>query len=403
MHFGTLVIGFICLALRVLGAKKASKAGDAAKPSTVQLIHDKSRLSPVISVSDKTFAQYVTNRPRDYHAVLMLTALNPKYSCSVCVRAKDILKEMAKAYHSQYTFNTSSPHARIAFFSADVDDAPNLFAEMRLESVPHFYILHPAADKAPKAALPSLEVESRAIIDGLPSGLKLLEESTSVSVRLRVDPWPFVVGASLLGLLLSYLTSSAAYDLPGTIDLYRSPSLWAAVSVLCFAVGVSGSIFCVIRSAPLYGPGPGGSLSIFAPQGREQYLLEGVIVAALTLTMAALCHLLRLSTSVRFPLLRHVLVLCCLAAFCTLGVQLWMAYVIKTPWYSLKETLPAELWRAVASSVKKTSGLGKRLWRLSEYWLLDPSAQDPAVLWKKADGLLLDYLKRQIASFRTSS
>jgi hypothetical protein len=136
-----------------------------------------------------------------------------------------------------------------------------------------------------------------------------------------------------------------------------------------------------------------GALSVFAAQGRDQFLLEGVIVALLTLSLSLTYYFLRLSTKLRFPLVRHVLVLLFLAIFCTLGVELWQAYVLKTPWYSLRDTMPAELWRLLTSSVKKNSGVGKRLLRLSEIWLFE--AKDFATFQKKVETLLLDYLRRQ--------
>lgn len=62
-----------------------------------------------------------------------------------------------------------------------------------------------------------------------------------------------------------------------------SCSFWPTFSnkQICFGVGVSGSIFCVIRSAPLYGYGREGPV-IFADEGREQFLIEGIIISALT-------------------------------------------------------------------------------------------------------------------------
>ncbi|RYG63970.1 hypothetical protein EON64_14900, partial [archaeon] len=59
-------------------------------------------------------------------------------------------------------------------------------------------------------------------------------------------------------------------------------------SQVCFAVGVSGSISCVIRGAPLFGFSRQGVVSVFAAQGREQFYLEGIAVAALTLLLASL-------------------------------------------------------------------------------------------------------------------
>ena len=113
----------------------------------------------------------------------------------------------------------------------------------------------------------------------------------------------------------------------------------------------------------------------------------------------------------RFPLARHCAVLLALSLCAVLLLQIWDAYVMKTGWYSLKETLPGDVWSFLTSSVKKGSGLPKRLLRMSEYWLLesrsleafahkfqvddDSSLVHPS-LTHSLQVIVLDYLKRQL-------
>jgi hypothetical protein len=104
---------------------------------------------------------------------------------------------------------------------------------------------------------------------------------------------------------------------------------------ICFAVGVSGSIFCVIKSAPLFGMTRKG-LSIFAGQGRDQYLLEGILIAGMTLLAGVAAYCMNMSTKLRFPLLRHAAVLLSLAIWIVLGYHIFETYRMKTGWYNLK-------------------------------------------------------------------
>lgn len=165
-------------------------------------------------------------------------------------------------------------------------------------------------------------------------------------------------------------------------------------------MGVSGSIYCIIRSAPLLGFSRFGTPVIFSTQGRDQFLLEGIVVAVLTLVISFFGYLLRFSTKLHFPLLRHLCVLVCMAGFCAVGCELWQLYVLKTPWYSIKDTIPGEIWRFMTSSVKKNSGLPKRLWRLSEIWLFE--AKEWTAFYKKFEVLIVDYLRRQVPLFASS-
>lgn len=133
---------------------------------------------------------------------------------------------------------------------------------------------------------------------------------------------------------------------------------------------------------------------IFALQGREQNLLEGVIVASLTILFAVSMFSLHYSASIRFPVVRHLAVLFFLAMICTIGIELWKVYVLKTPWYSLKETLPLELWHLLTLGAKKSSGLMRRVWRASEIWLIE--GNDWEGFRKKFKALLIDYIIKQL-------
>lgn len=132
---------------------------------------------------------------------------------------------------------------------------------------------------------------------------------------------------------------------------------------------------------------------LFAPQGRDQFLIEGIVVAFWTVGCALSYTLMLYATKLRFPVVRHVLVLLCMTLFVVFSLQIWQAYVDKTGWYSLRETFPAEVWAWLTASVKKTSGLPKRLLRMSEYWLYE--SKDWASFVKKFDALVTQFVKKE--------
>ncbi len=137
-----------------------------------------------------------------------------------------------------------------------------------------------------------------------------------------------------------------------------------------------------------------GTLSIFAAQGRDQYTAEGIIVALWTIGCGLSYYGLFFFSKVRFPVIRHVGILLSLTCFFVLALEIWKAYTVKTAWYSLRETFPQDVWKFFASSVKKNSGLAKRLLRLSEIFLYD--FKDWDTLYKKFDGLIVEYVKRLV-------
>ena len=159
--------------------------------------------------------------------------------------------------------------------------------------------------------------------------------------------------------------------------------------------------FCIIRSAPLYGETRDGKIEFFSGESREQYLLEGLVVAGLVLCAAMSLVLMCYSLKIPFSLGRHVGVIFFLSVFIVFMQNIWDAYVDKTSWYSLKETLPEPAWHFLTSSVKKNSWLPKRLLRLCELFLSDDfkfTTEDWNKLGKKFQTLIVDYLNRQYSS-----
>ncbi len=135
---------------------------------------------------------------------------------------------------------------------------------------------------------------------------------------------------------------------------------------------------------------------LFAPQGRDQFLIEGIVVALWTVGCALSYTLMLYATKLRFPVVRHVLVLLCMTLFLVFALQIWQAYVDKTGWYSLRDTFPVQVWAWLTASVKKTSGLPKRLLRVSEYWLYE--SKDWASFVKKFNSLVTDYVRKEYLS-----
>lgn len=178
---------------------------------------------------------------------------------------------------------------------------------------------------------------------------------------------------------------------------------------------MSGSIFCVIKSAPAFGYGGGGrrnkggasSVVLFAPQGRDQYLIEGFIVALWSLGCGVVGYIMIAVTKMRrFPILRHILVMLCMAIWMVLLLQIFESYCSKTGWYSLKDTLPSELASWFTASVKKNTALPKRLYRISEIWLLDTkygSKEWVSGFMKKFQLLVVDYIVRTLSTAAAGS
>lgn len=139
---------------------------------------------PLVALSDRNFSKFINDRPRDFYAVVVLTATDPQYKCSVCVKAKRNLEDVAKLYVSQYNISEIPANQRVVFFKAEVDDARNIFTELRVETVPRTFVFPPADTKSKKVPMQEYEIEGRGFLESLSSSVETVNNVTGVKVLL---------------------------------------------------------------------------------------------------------------------------------------------------------------------------------------------------------------------------
>ncbi len=391
-----LVAMTIASAKKSKGSKGSGKDTSSKEESGAQRVSTIASKSPYTFLTDKNFTTFVANRPRNYYAIIMFTALDPRYQCGVCSRARNVYVEASKFYEEQFSFLTEETKKRLAFFVIDVDSGRNTFNDMGLETVPRIFALPPLDIDAPKIKVGDFEVNSQSLLDGSAAFLEQIGETTGVKVVPTQNPWQYILVICVIAYLLAYVASAASFKPSEAVLWYRSPKIWVLVSVACFIVGVSGSIFCVIRSAPLVGRYQGRGLTIFAGQGRDQYLLEGLIVGLLTVGCGIAGMMMIGASKIKSPepLTRHIGVILALSLFVVLSLEIAELYKLKTGWYQVKDTLPPGMWAWMSGSVKKSTGLVKRMFRLSEVFINEYSTFGG--FKKKAKSIILDYLSRRL-------
>jgi len=398
-----LVVGFFCTAD---GARKKSSSSTSSLSSSssssdrdqnaegldrVQGIHDfiYEKETFIIPTNDRNFTKFVSIQPRFYQAALFMTAAGSNYNCMPCKSALAAYEEMAFHYNSQYDFLITPMEHRMAFFVVDVDKARQAFKDMDLETVPRVFVL-PAVSTDDgtyfNVKKNAKEMNTHALLDTMSVLLKELENVSGVKVEPKVSPFPAVFGLSIFAMLLAFMLSYVDDDDSTLYDIVRSPNLWMTFTIMAFSFGVSGSVYCIIRSSPLYSVGRDGSFSIFSTGGRDQTVLEGVVVALYTLGCSLGIYAMYFMSSFSMPMpkgkcnfipafipgaIRSVLV-CAAAAFVILCADLlFRLYVSKTAWYHVKETIPPYLWTFYSSPLKKTSGLVKRLMRVTYIFVFE--------------------------------
>lgn len=148
-------------AARRTKVKESQSKSNSNSEARLQTLTTKFSNQNLVSLTDSNYSKFITLRPRDYVAVVMFTALGSRYSCSACKTALPVYADVANLYYGQYDFNSSLPKDRLAFFIVDADTAGQTFEDMKLETVPRFYILPPRTESDSKMKLSDFEVENR--------------------------------------------------------------------------------------------------------------------------------------------------------------------------------------------------------------------------------------------------
>jgi OST3 / OST6 family, transporter family len=142
-------------------SKESQTKSNSYSDTRLQTLSTKFLKQSLVPLTDSNYSKFVTQRPRDYVAVVMFTALGSRYSCTACKAALTIYVDVANLYYAQYDFNSSLPKDRLAFFIVDADTAGQTFEDMKLETVPRFYILPPRTESDSKLKLSDFEIENR--------------------------------------------------------------------------------------------------------------------------------------------------------------------------------------------------------------------------------------------------
>jgi len=351
-----------------------------------------------IKLTDRNYSDYLTAVPRDYHAVVMFTALADKFGCRICHDFLDQFKKVGSYYNQQYSISLTPKEDRIIFFYLDFDSSNDIFSEMKLESVPKLYILPPKTEKDKKEKINKYEVSTGVLMEGAKGFIKEIENKTNVKINVTVESGPVIFFLGLFAVLWGILVDSASKDVNKALLWYQSKWIYVLISLACFSAGVSGSIYCLLRNVPIIGQNRQGGVSIFAGQGREQYTLEGIIIALWTIGCGASLYLMHYFTTKRYSIVRHLGVIFCMSTFIVLLSLLITQYLEKTKWYQISDVVDKTVYTTLTNymkqPVKPSSGFFKRLVRISEYTLNEYKDFDS--FWKKFKVIIVDYLLEHV-------
>jgi len=370
----------LALALLALGWA----AGQSPEEKKLARLSRLASKESIIQLSDKNFTKYALQAPRPYAVAVVFNAMAPDYGCEACRIFRHTFKAVADMYRGQYDLNTTDQ--KLVFFEIDVDRGRQMFGAMQLQSAPHVYVLPESSGDSSLGDL--MLLRESVIMAPAERLLKALHVRLGIKIEVRKPPGQLLVLGAAFTVLLAFVASWAA-SFDTFKDLISSPRWYIAVSWAFFATGVSGIVYSILNSPQLFSVRDG---MLFHPANRSQFALEGFLVVGLMLLLAVCAIVLFEAPRAKWWTTRHLGVLLGFSAFAVLFIGLMEVYLFKTGFYRLSETFPPEVWNWISSSIKRKTGIPKRLFRLGQVFLFE--FQSWGQYYRKVKTLLLDYVYR---------
>ncbi|KAG7384820.1 tumor suppressor candidate 3 [Phytophthora pseudosyringae] len=325
-------------------AKKSRKAKDAPLKGSEKLAQLQGRVRDgVIPFSSELFGRYAVRPDRPYHLVLLFTATAAKYKCETCAQVAPEFETLGGSYEAAKQVKVDTRDGLDVFFGVvDFEANQEAFGMYEFTSAPHVVYVAPdrsldAGDRMPKKTKPAPQNLYNVYSQGKDA------EAMATFVKQRTG-FEFAIQRSktvLYVLVAMALASTAATaklvlaHLDFVLAKLRRKQLWMTVSLLFYGLSVSGMVYCIIRNPPPYSADRKGNIQYFHPQGRQQFVYEGLIVGGYDVAAAIFMILLsQWALYVRNPAVRYTAIVGCALGFVFMYRQMTDAYKFKNRWYT---------------------------------------------------------------------
>ncbi|KAJ5969843.1 hypothetical protein N7501_006091 [Penicillium viridicatum] len=233
-----------------------------------------SRSGPV----DLDSASYedLTSAPRDYYAMVILTATDPRFGCILC---RDFESEWDLIARS-WTKGAKPDDLKVVFGTLDFDNGKAVFQKLMLQTAPVILVFPPTLG-------PFAKVEGNPLRFDFTGPISADQVYSWIGRHLPEGPKPQLVRpinymriVSAITILMAVVTAIAVLS-PYLLPIIQNRNLWAAISLIAILLFTSGQMFNHIRKVPyVAGDGKGG-ISYFAGGFQNQFGMETQIIAAI--------------------------------------------------------------------------------------------------------------------------
>lgn len=246
-----------------------------------QDFHSKSLVASPVKLADSSFKK-LTGTPRDYTAMVLLTAMDARYGCQLCREFQPEWDILARSW----TNGDKKGDSRVIFGTLDFADGRETFMSLGLQTAPVLLLFQPTTG-------PHAVASPEPIRYDFTTGPQVAEQVHSWLARhlpgrpqppirrpinwMRLFSWTVLS----LGAVTAFVT---AY--PYLVPLIQSRKLWAGLSLFAILLFTSGHMFNQIRKVPYVAGNGKGGVSYFAGGFQNQFGMETQVVAGVYALLA---------------------------------------------------------------------------------------------------------------------
>uniref|UniRef100_K3W587 Thioredoxin domain-containing protein n=1 Tax=Globisporangium ultimum (strain ATCC 200006 / CBS 805.95 / DAOM BR144) TaxID=431595 RepID=K3W587_GLOUD len=297
----------------------------------------------VVPLTTELYEKYVLRPDRPYHLFLLFTAMADKYSCDVCKQIAPEYLVLGESYLSAKQVKVDTRDGLDVFFGiVDFDVNQQVFGIYGFTSAPHVVYIGPDRTEDTGKRSPSKVQLSDSDLYNVYSGGKKAE-SINAFVKQKTG-FDFVIERSKAFLYAIIAVSLVVIVISGKIILsnldvllakLRRKRLWMTVSLLFYGLSVSGMVYCIIREPPAFTTERNGKIKFFHPQGRSQFVVEGLIIGGYDVAAAGFMILLsQWAIYLQRPTLRYAAIAICALGFVFMYREMIACYTFKNRWYT---------------------------------------------------------------------
>ncbi|KDO27618.1 hypothetical protein SPRG_06888 [Saprolegnia parasitica CBS 223.65] len=293
----------------------------------------------VVTFDTDLYTEVAVAPERPYHLFLLFTALGEKYACEVCQQVHPEFTVLAESVLA--TGEKGRDGFDIFFGVVDFDANQGAYGIHGFTSAPQLVYVGPDRTEDTGKKLPTkIELPANQIFSVYTQGksaesmMSYVKEKTGVDAPvLRSKALAYAVLFGVL-VVLGVIAHSVWSNLDMVLNRLRRKRVWLAISFLFYGLSVSGMVYCIIREPPAFSQERNGKITFFHPQGRQQFVVEGLIVGGYDIVAALSVILMSQSAvAIKNTTLRYLALGLCLAMFLVAYRQMVSAYAFKNPWY----------------------------------------------------------------------